>query len=70
MEDAAKGRLYIPFAASFYVIGKCVLRQKTLRGDRHAAEGNYAAEAARRRRRSPQSGFFLVRSQQISKRDY
>ena len=28
MEDAAKGRLYIPFAASFYVIGKCVLRQK------------------------------------------
>lgn len=31
-----------------------------IRGDRHAAEGNYAAEAARRRRRSPQSGFFLV----------
>ena len=36
------------------------ITQKTLRGDRHGAEGNLSAEAARRRRRSPIAGFFLV----------
>ncbi len=36
------------------------MKQKTLREDRHGAAENFAAEAARRRRRSSQDRFITV----------